>query len=92
MKQITAEAMAVAQAAGVRLPDGDMVETVYQVGQAMSNAVFSTGQDIARGKRTEIDSLNGYLARRGSELEVAARVNETLFGAVPASPRNADLS
>ena len=32
----------------------------------MSNALSSTAQDIGRGKKTEIDSLNGYVARRGA--------------------------
>jgi 2-dehydropantoate 2-reductase len=82
MKQVTEEAMAVAHAAGVRFPDGDMVAAVYRLGEAMSNAVSSTAQDLARGKRTEIDSLNGYVARRAAELKVAAPVNETLFGVV----------
>ena len=35
----------------------------------MGNATSSTAQDIARGKKTEIDSLNGYIVRRG----IAAR-------------------
>jgi 2-dehydropantoate 2-reductase len=32
-----------------------------------------------RGKRTEIDSLNGYVARRGAELGVPTPVNHVLF-------------
>ena len=82
MKQVTEEAMAVAHAAGVRFPHGDMVDAVFRLGEAMSNAVSSTAQDLARGKRTEIDSLNGYVARRAAELKVAAPVNETLYGLV----------
>jgi 2-dehydropantoate 2-reductase len=39
-------------------------------------------EDIARGKRTEIDSLNGYLVRRGAELGVATPVNQTLHALV----------
>jgi hypothetical protein len=30
----------------------------------MGNATSSTAQDLARGKKTEIDSLNGYIVRR----------------------------
>ena len=82
MRQVTEEVMAVARAAGVHFPEGDMVEAVYQLGRAMANALSSTAQDIARGKRTEIDSLNGYVARRGAELGVPAPVNQTLFALV----------
>jgi 2-dehydropantoate 2-reductase len=37
---------------------------------------------LARGKRTEIDSLNGYAARRGAELGVATPVNQTVHALV----------
>jgi len=48
----------------------------------MSGATSSTAQDIARGRRTEIDSLNGYLVRRGAELGVAVPANQTLHALV----------
>jgi 2-dehydropantoate 2-reductase len=32
-----------------------------------------------RGKRTEIDSLNGYIARRGTDLGVLTPVNHALY-------------
>jgi 2-dehydropantoate 2-reductase len=82
MREVTEEAMAVAGAAGVRLPQIDMVEAVWRLAQTMSNATSSMAQDLARGRRTEIDSLNGYLARRGAELSVATPVNQTLHALV----------
>jgi 2-dehydropantoate 2-reductase len=81
MTQVTEEAIAVAGAAGVRLPDG-MVEAVLKLAETMSGATSSTAQDIARGSRTEIDSLNGYVVRLGAQLGVAAPVNQTLHGLV----------
>jgi 2-dehydropantoate 2-reductase len=72
------ETCAVARALGVRLPDVNLVEAAFRLGEAMSEATSSTAQDIERGKRTEIDSLNGYVARRGAELGVATPVNKTL--------------
>jgi Ketopantoate reductase PanE/ApbA C terminal len=48
----------------------------------MSNATSSTAQDIARGKRMEIDSLNGYIVQRGSELEIPTPVNFTVHALV----------
>ncbi len=82
MKEVTAEVVAVARAAGVRFPEVDLVAAVEQLGEAMAGALSSTAQDIARGKRTEIDALNGYVARRGAELGVATPVNQTLHALV----------
>jgi len=81
MTQVTEEAIAVARAAGVRLPEG-VVEAVLKLAETMSGATSSTAQDIARGRRTEIDSLNGYVVRLGAQLGVASPVNRTLHGLV----------
>ena len=75
--------VAVATAAGVFLPDAEHLTTAaLKLGQAMAEATSSTAQDLARGKPTEIDSLNGYVARRGAELGVPAPVNSTLHALV----------
>src|SRR5205085_340874 len=76
------EVIAVGRAAGVRFPEVDLFAAVDQLGEAMANATSSTAQDIARGKHTEIDALNGYVARRGAELGVATPVNGTLHALV----------
>jgi 2-dehydropantoate 2-reductase len=76
------ETSAVARAGGVRLGEADLVGAAYRLGEAMSEATSSTAQDIARGKCTEIDSLNGYVARRGAELGVPTPVNQTLHALV----------
>jgi 2-dehydropantoate 2-reductase len=82
MVKVIEEALAVARAAGVRLPEVNMVETVLEISETMANATSSMAQDLARGKRTEIDSLNGYLVRRGAELGIATPVNQTLHALV----------
>ncbi|MGH9355816.1 MAG: ketopantoate reductase family protein [Terriglobia bacterium] len=82
VRQVIEESVAVARAAAIQLPDADMVEAGMKLAAAMSNANSSTAQDIARGKRTEIDSLNGYVARRGAELGVPTPVNQTLHALV----------
>jgi 2-dehydropantoate 2-reductase len=81
-RELIRESIAVGRAAGVVLPAGDLVEIGMEVGKAMSNQLSSTAQDIARGKRTEIDSLNGYVARKGAELAVPTPVNTTLHALV----------
>jgi 2-dehydropantoate 2-reductase len=50
-----------------------------KIASQMSGALSSTGQDLLRGKRTEIDSLNGYIARRGAQLGVPTPVNHALY-------------
>jgi 2-dehydropantoate 2-reductase len=82
LRQVAEEALAVAHAGGVRFREQDFVEQVFQLGEAMANATSSTAQDIARGKRTEIDSLNGYVARRGAELGIATPINQALYALV----------
>jgi len=74
--------VAVARAEGVALPAAEMIETAYKLGENMNEALSSTAQDIARGKRTEIDSLNGYVARHARQYGIAAPVNETLYALV----------
>jgi 2-dehydropantoate 2-reductase len=78
MRQIVAEAVAIARADGVDLPEAKLVQDAFELGEAMSGATSSTAQDIARAKATEIDSLNGYLVRRGAELGIPTPVNQTL--------------
>lgn len=79
MREIVAECCAVARADGVALPGTDaLYDAALQLGQAMSSATSSTEQDLARGKRTEIGSLNGYVARRGDALGVPAPANRAL--------------
>jgi 2-dehydropantoate 2-reductase len=82
MTRVTEEAMAVARASGVKLPESDMAAAVLKLADTMSEATSSTAQDIARGNRTEIDSLNGYIVRRGTQLRIATPVNQTLHALV----------
>jgi 2-dehydropantoate 2-reductase len=82
MINVIEEAVAVARAAGIHLPEANMVGAGLKIAETMASAISSTAQDLARGKRTEIDSLNGYLVRRGAELGVATPVNQTLHALV----------
>ena len=80
------EVLAVAAAARIRLPGVETPEAglagALKIATQMSNAISSTGQDLMRGKRTEIDSLNGYISRRGTELGVPTPVNHALYALV----------
>lgn len=82
LRQAVEETAAVARACGIDLVESELVEAAFKLGEAMRGATSSTAQDIQRGKRTEIDSLNGYVARRGAELGVDTPVNHTLHALV----------
>jgi 2-dehydropantoate 2-reductase len=81
--QIVDEVLAVARAANIRPPgledpQAALAGAIKVAGQ-MNQALSSTAQDMLRNKRTEIDSLNGYISRRGAQLGVATPVNHALF-------------
>jgi 2-dehydropantoate 2-reductase len=49
----------------------------------------SMGQDVVKGRRTEIDFLNGFVAGKGAELGIAARANVALTDIVRRVERGA---
>ena len=77
------EVLAVARAANIHPPGLEdpkvALAGALKVAAQMSEALSSTAQDMQRHKRTEIDSLNGYIFRRGSALGVPTPVNHALF-------------
>lgn len=77
MHDIVAECVAVAQADGVTLPP-DIEGAVTRIAQTMPGQYSSTAQDLARGKRSEIDHLNGYVVRRGVAKGVPTPANRLL--------------
>jgi 2-dehydropantoate 2-reductase len=81
MRDVVRECEAVAQAAGVALP-GDAWQAAWGLAQTMPAQYSSTAQDLARGKRSEINHLNGYVVRQGEALGVATPVNRALFALV----------
>ena len=76
------EVLAVAGASGVRMPPGDWVEISLKLAEVMRETTSSTAQDLARGKKTEIDHLNGFIAQRGAVLGVPVPLNRTLYALV----------
>lgn len=77
MDDIVRECMAVARASGILLPEGT-AEAVLPLARSMPTQVSSTAQDLARGHRSEIDHLNGYVVRRGEALGIATPANRLL--------------
>lgn len=81
MRAVVEETLAVAQASGVSMAP-DMLAKTYQIADAMPAQYSSTAQDLARGKPTEIDHLNGYVLRRGEALGIPTPANRLLHALV----------
>jgi len=81
MRQVIAEAFAVMEAKGVRLPF-KTTDDCYQV--LMKRLLPATDhrssmlQDIAMGRKTEIDTLSGAISRYGKEVGVPTPYNDLL--------------
>jgi 2-dehydropantoate 2-reductase len=86
VQTVVNEVLAVARAAHIVLPGVEDPQAAMagamKIATQMAAALSSTAQDINRGKRTEIDSLNGYISRRGAELGVPTPVNHALYALV----------
>jgi 2-dehydropantoate 2-reductase len=80
------EVLTVARAADIHPPGLEdpkaALAGALKIATQMAEALSSTAQDMNRGKRTEIDSLNGYVSRRGAELGVPTPVNHALYALV----------
>jgi 2-dehydropantoate 2-reductase len=79
---VVREVIAVAAASGLTLPLDASLDAVRRIAVGMPQQLSSTAQDMARRKPSEIDHLNGYIARRGRELGVPTPVNRTLYALV----------
>jgi 2-dehydropantoate 2-reductase len=81
MRDVVDECLAVAKADDVTIP-GDIDAAVRKIAETVPGQSSSTAQDLARGKPSEIDHLNGVIVRRGEALGVATPVNRLLHAIV----------
>jgi len=79
---VVREVVAIAEAEGVNLPLASALEAMRRIAPAMPAQLSSTAQDMARGKPSEIDHLNGFVARRGAALGIATPANQALHALV----------
>ncbi|HUG14804.1 MAG TPA: 2-dehydropantoate 2-reductase [Thermomicrobiales bacterium] len=82
VEQVVAEALAVMHAAGVPPMTDDHLQHARRVMEATRPNVSSMLQDIRRGKRTEIEAINGAVVRLGEELGVPTPVNRWITAMV----------
>jgi len=92
VEAVVYEVLAVAKKKGIHPPGLEdpkvALAGAFLIGKQMSETRSSTAQDMERKKRTEIDSLNGYIARLGAELGVPTPVNHTLYTLVKLQEAN----
>ena len=81
MRDVVAECLAVAKAESVQVA-GDVHAAVAKLAGSMPKQSSSTAQDLARGKPTEIDYLNGLIVQRGTALGIATPANRVLWALV----------
>jgi 2-dehydropantoate 2-reductase len=95
LEAVVHEVLAVAKAAGVQpagLEDPKVaLAGAYKVAEQMAATRSSTAQDMMRGKKTEIDSLNGFIVRKSRELNIPTPVNHALFTLVKLAERTSQI-
>ncbi|MCK4400565.1 2-dehydropantoate 2-reductase [Candidatus Bathyarchaeota archaeon] len=91
MRLAVEEGMMVAEADGVDLSIIDHVAHVYEVAEATGANRSSMLQDVDRGRRTEIDALNGAVVGLGEKLGVETPVNRALTSLVKGLEHGASL-
>ena len=77
MRNAVDECLAVAKGCDVTVP-GDVWGAIEKIADTMPGQYSSTAQDLARGKASEIDFLNGYIVRKGTEFGIATPTNLAL--------------
>jgi 2-dehydropantoate 2-reductase len=85
--EMAEECVAVARAAGISLDqDGDpiagLLHTIQKFRDSGTRPKCSMLQDLERGRRTEIDAINGSIVREGKRLGVPTPVNEVMVALV----------
>lgn len=78
---IVSECLDVARADGIGVQD-DIRAAVAGIAQSMATQKSSTAHDVARGRRSEIDYLNGYVVRRAAMHGIRTPVNRTILALV----------
>ncbi len=85
IKQVVKEGESAARAAHIQLPDKDIQGLIEEICTATSENRSSMLQDLDRGRRTEIDAINGYLVRIGKSLGVEMHYNRLLWQLIQAA-------
>jgi len=84
VKAIVEECVSVARREGLDFSSVDVTDFVYSVASKTSMNTSSMLQDVLKGKKTEIDSINGYIVRLARKHSIPVPVNETMLSLIKA--------
>ncbi len=84
---VVKECQALAQACGITLPD-DITSSTLAIAESMAGQRSSTAQDLARGRMSEIEHLNGLVVRKAQAHGIATPINHTLLVLIRALEQN----
>jgi len=59
-----------------------LLDSVYEVGAKVAKNISSMRQDMMAGRKTEIDYINGYIVKKGHELDIPVPCNELLVNLI----------
>jgi 2-dehydropantoate 2-reductase len=90
VQRVVAEAVAVAAEEGLAISEEEARALVLSVAEKTAANTSSMLQDVLRGRRTEIEAINGYIVRRAGEHGIATPVNEALYALVKAAGAGKD--
>lgn len=77
-QEILQESLSVARASGINITGPEIQNLLIEVVEATSGNRCSMLQDLMAGRRTEIDSLCGYVIRMGESLGIPTPLNSML--------------
>lgn len=72
------ETARVARAKGIDLSDAAAVSALERVAEATADNTSSMRQDVLKGRKTEVDAINGYVERQGDDHGIDVPVNRTM--------------
>ncbi|MFX1238857.1 MAG: ketopantoate reductase family protein [Promethearchaeota archaeon] len=78
MSKAIKEALVVAEKKGIDLPNKDYIDITYNVANKTHSNKNSMLQDVLKGKKTEIDYINGRIVEYARELNILVPTNELL--------------
>ena len=84
VEDVVVECIKVARLEGLELNKDSTLKFARSIIFKNSANVNSMLQDVLKGKRTEIDSINGYVVRLARKHGIRVPVNEVLYGLVKA--------
>ena len=82
IKEITKEFLAIAAFENVKISMSEALAANDSIATTMVTQISSTAQDLAKGKMTEINFLNGYIVELGKRYGVPTPYNQSVYALV----------